>query len=52
MADGYRCPSCDSENLFSVQSTGTDHVLLECQKCRRAYEVKYEPDGEARLVSV
>jgi uncharacterized protein YbaR (Trm112 family) len=48
----YRCPSCDSQNFASVQSSAIDSELLECQDCKRAYEVKYEPDGTARLVSV
>ena len=47
-----RCPSCNSEKLASVQSTAFDSELLECQDCGRAYEVKYGPDGQARLVSV
>ena len=48
----YRCPNCDSQNFVSVQSTAIDSELLECQECKRAYEVKYQPDGTARLVSV
>jgi len=48
----YRCPNCDSQNFTSVQSTAVDSELLECQGCKRAYEVKYEPDGTERLVSV
>jgi len=35
-----------------MQSTAIDSELLECQDCKRAYEVKYEPDDSARLVSV
>jgi uncharacterized protein YbaR (Trm112 family) len=54
MADSnaLRCPSCNSENLASIQSAAFDSELLECQDCGRAYEVKYGPDGKARLVSV
>jgi transcription elongation factor Elf1 len=48
----YRCPNCDSQNFASVQSKAIDSELLECQDCKRAYEVKYQPDGTARLVSV
>jgi len=44
----YRCPSCNSEKLASVQSAALDSELLECQDCGRAYG----PDGNARLVSV
>jgi len=47
-----RCPSCNSLRLASVQTTALDSELLECQDCGRAYEVKYQPDGKARLVSV
>jgi hypothetical protein len=45
-------PSCDSKNFISVESTAIDSELLECQDCKQAYEVKYQPDGTARLVSV
>jgi len=44
--------SCGSQDLASMQSTAIDSELLECQDCKRAYEVKYQPDGTARLVSV
>jgi transcription elongation factor Elf1 len=49
---GYRCPSCGSEDLASIQSTALDSELLECQACKLSYEVKYGPDGKARLVAV
>ena len=48
----YLCPNCDSQNFVSIHSTAIDSELLECQDCKRAYEVKYQPDGTARLVSV
>jgi len=35
-----------------MQNTAIDSELLECQDCEWAYEVMYEPDGTARLVSV
>ena len=47
-----RFPSCNSEKLASVQSAAFDGELLECQDCGRAYEAKYGPDGNARLMSV
>jgi hypothetical protein len=47
----YRCPNCDSDRPVSVQSTAIDSELLECEDCKRAYEVKYEQDGTVRLVS-
>ena len=49
-----RCPKCNSSELLSVKSAAidTDSELLECQDCKSAYEVKYEPDGTAKLVSV
>ena len=53
MADSeYRCPSCNSRSFDSVQSTAVDSEILECEDCKRVYEVKYQPDGTARLVSV
>jgi len=54
MADSktWRCPKCDSTDLASIQSSAIDSELLECQDCKGAYEVKYQPDGTARLVSV
>jgi uncharacterized protein YbaR (Trm112 family) len=53
MADSQmRCPNCDSPRLQSLQSTATDSEILECEDCKRAYEVKYQSDGTARLVSV
>lgn len=48
----WRCPKCDSTDLLSVQSAAIDSELLECQDCKAAYEVKYQPDGTATLVSV
>jgi len=48
----YRCPGCDSEHFDSIQSAATDGELLECQSCKRVYEVKYGPDGTAQLVSL
>ena len=54
MADSkvLRCPSCNSGKLASVQSTAFDGELLESEDCGRTYEVKYGPDGKAKLVSV
>jgi uncharacterized protein YbaR (Trm112 family) len=54
MADssGFRCPVCDSEALISIQSAAVDSELLECEFCKRVYEVKYLADGTPRLVSV
>jgi uncharacterized protein YbaR (Trm112 family) len=49
---GYICPACNSSDFTSVQSAAIDSELLECQRCKRAYEVKYAPDGTAKLVSV
>jgi len=46
------CPFCNSTNLASFQSPVIDRELLECQDCLRAYEVKYGPDGKAKLVAV
>jgi hypothetical protein len=36
----YRCPSCDSQDFASIQNVAIDSELLECQDCKRAYEVK------------
>lgn len=47
-----RCPNCNSPNLASVRSTAIDSELLECQDCKRAYEVKYGSDGSVILVAV
>jgi hypothetical protein len=30
-SDEYRCPDCDSTDLTSIQLTGIDDELLECQ---------------------
>jgi uncharacterized protein YbaR (Trm112 family) len=46
------CPACNSSDLASIQSAAIDSELLECQLCKRAYEVKYAPDGKAKLISV
>jgi len=46
------CPACNASDFASIQSTALDSELLECQRCKRAYEVKYAPDGTAKLVSV
>jgi hypothetical protein len=45
-----RCPNCDAQNFVSVQSAAI--AVVGSQDCKRAYEVKYQPDGTARLVSV
>jgi hypothetical protein len=49
---GYICPACSSSDFSSVESTAIDRELLECQRCKRAYEVKYSPDGTVKLVAV
>ena len=53
-ATSLRCPKCDSSEILSVASAAidTDSELLECQACKSAYEVKYDPDGKVKLVSV
>jgi uncharacterized protein YbaR (Trm112 family) len=50
--EDYICPACDSSDFAIIESAAIDSELLECQLCKRAYEVKYAPDGTARLVSV
>jgi uncharacterized protein YbaR (Trm112 family) len=54
MADSseFRCPDCNSEALISIHSAAVDSELLECEFCKRVYEVKYLADGTPRLVSV
>jgi uncharacterized protein YbaR (Trm112 family) len=48
----YVCPTCNSSDFASIESPAIDSELLECQLCKRAYEVKYGVDGQAKLVSV
>jgi len=48
----FRCPDCRSEGLTSIHSSAVDSELLECEFCKRVFEVKYQPDGTPRLVSV
>lgn len=38
--------------MISIQSSAVDSELLECEFCKRVYEVKYASDGTPRLVSV
>jgi len=52
MTDDQRCPACGSMKLVSVQTSAIDSELLECESCRRAYEVKFGPDGSVKLVAV
>ena len=47
-----RCPDCQSEDLVSTQSAMFDSELVECQLCKRAYEVTTQPDGNVKLVPV
>jgi hypothetical protein len=46
------CPWCGSTSFNAVESPLTDHELLECESCLRAYEVTHAPDGSDRLVAV
>lgn len=48
----FRCPDCASVALISIHSSAVDSELLECEFCKRVYEVKYLADGTPRLVSM
>ena len=52
MPDDQRCPARGSTKLARVQNSAIDSELLECESCDRAYEVKFGPDGKAKLVAV
>jgi hypothetical protein len=40
-------------DLVSIQNEAIDAELLECQGCKRVYQIMYESDGETpRLVAV
>ena len=45
-------PHATPPNVASVKTTSIDSESLECQGCKRAYEVKYGPDGDVRLLAV
>lgn len=51
-AEPQSCPCCQSRDLISTQSAVFYSELLECQLCKRTYEVKAQPDGNTKLVSV
>jgi len=51
-SDEYTCPFCQAKALVSVQSAAVDSELLECQSCKRVYEIKYGAEGNAKLVPV
>lgn len=52
MHEDQHCPSCGSTDLASIETAAMDSELLQCQNCRRAYEVKFSPDGSVKLVAV
>lgn len=52
MNDGdYKCPKCGSTDLVSIRNKAIDGELLECQSCKRMYQVVYEAETTPRLLA-